>query len=400
LVEPHIKEIDDKIETLFKLITTQNQEIKSILTNNADTTHKTIETQPTETQPSYTGLNYAQATKTNLPMQHAPIIDQTAIKARQILIDKETETGHYPMAFLTEKEIIAKAKMAIDLMGKEADDRPEGFKFLGTKKLKRGTAILILSKEEDAKWIKQKDKMDSFMSHLGMNTSCYQLRTYPVLTTFVPLTFEGNNIALRRLEEDAGLLNGQIASANWIKPPNKRKKDQMCGHMILTLSDPEAANKIIRNQIYIEGKQVQVSKLLTEPRCCLKCQKTGAGHLAEKCPSSHKVCGTCSKKHRTADCKTTNRMEMKCANCNKKGHPAWDRMCPVFQNKLLMFNNRHPENNYRYYPTADPTTWEIIGASSRFSTQTSKDTNHATQQETQTTENNNQSDHDDKEELK
>lgn len=83
-------------------------------------------------------------------MEHAPTMDSTAIKARQILIDKDTETGHYLMAFLTKIQIITKAKLVITQMGEAAKDRPKGFKLLGTKKLRQGAVILVLSKEEDA----------------------------------------------------------------------------------------------------------------------------------------------------------------------------------------------------------------------------------------------------------
>lgn len=277
--------------------------------------------------------------------------------------------GHYPMAFLTEKQIITKAEMAITQMGETAEDKPKGFKFLGTKKLRRGAAILVLLKEEDATWLKQDEKMKSFMSHLGLSTLCYRLQTYPILTTFIPLTFDSNTIALRRIEDDIGLQKGTIVSANWIKPPSKRSKDQTCGHMIFTLSDPEVANKLIRNQLYIEGKAIQVSKLLAEPRRCLKCQKAGAGHLAEKCPSEHNICGTCSKNHRTTECKINQKANMKCINCNEIGHPAWDRMCLTFQDHLKKFNARHPENKYKYYPTVDPNTWDLLGGNSRSPTQ-------------------------------
>lgn len=100
--------------------------------------------------------------------------------------------------------------------------------------------------------------------------------------------------------------------------------------MIFTLSNPEMENKLIRNQLYIEGKAIQISKLLTEPRRYLKCQKVGAGHLTEKCPLEHDICGTCSENHRTMECKINQKVNMKCINCNKMGHLAWDGMCPTF----------------------------------------------------------------------
>lgn len=246
IIEPHIKEIDYKLESLLECMEKQHEEIKVLLTKTVELTENKTETQQTNTT-NKTAKSYAQATRTNVPTEHAPNIDSTTIKAWQILIDKDTETGHYPMAFLTEKQIITKAEMAITQMGEIAEDKPEGFKFLGTKKLRRGAAILVLSKEEDATWLKQDEKMKSFISHLGLSASCYRLRTYPIFTTFVPLTFDSNTIALRRIEDNIGLHKGTIVSANWIKPPSKRSKDQTCGHMIFTLSDPEAANKLIRN---------------------------------------------------------------------------------------------------------------------------------------------------------
>lgn len=151
------------------------EEIKVLLTKTAELTENKTETRQTNTTTNEAGKSYAQATRTNVPTEHTPNIDSTAIKAWQILIDKDTETGHYPMAFLTEKQIITKAEMAITQMGETAKDKPEGFKFLGTKKLRRGAAILVLSKEEDATWLKQDEKMKSFMSHLGLSASCYRL---------------------------------------------------------------------------------------------------------------------------------------------------------------------------------------------------------------------------------
>ncbi len=146
-----------------------------MLTKATESTSHKPEIQQPDTATSNMARSYTQATRTKVPSEHIPTIDSTSIKARQILIDKDPETGHYPMVFLTEKEIITKVEMAIMQMGETAKDKPEGFKFLGTKKLKQGAAILVLSKEEDTAWLKCDEKMKSFMSHLGLNASCYRL---------------------------------------------------------------------------------------------------------------------------------------------------------------------------------------------------------------------------------
>ncbi len=49
--------------------------------------HK-LKTQQTDITTTKVGRSYAQAAKTNIPTEHAPTIDSTAIKARQILMDK------------------------------------------------------------------------------------------------------------------------------------------------------------------------------------------------------------------------------------------------------------------------------------------------------------------------
>lgn len=132
--------------------------------------------------------------------------------------------------------------------------------------------------------------------------------------------------------------------------------------MILALRSPEAANKLIRNWVYIEGKQIEVSKLTSEPRRCLKCQKIEAGHIAVNCPSKQDTCGTCGEAHKTLMCKITDRKSMKCTNCNVTGHPAWDCTCPTFIARAVTHDSKHPENDYKYYPTADPGTWELLGS--------------------------------------
>lgn len=66
---------------------------------------------------------------------HASVISQAKLKTRQILVNKDEVMNHYPMACLLEKEIVAKAAMAIKLMGDEATDRPSSFRFLGAKKM-------------------------------------------------------------------------------------------------------------------------------------------------------------------------------------------------------------------------------------------------------------------------
>lgn len=175
---------------------------------------------------------------------------------------------------------------------------------------------------------------------------------------FIPITFDTNTQALQELFK--GLKPAPRLTTKWIKPLNRRTNGQQSRSMILMLQTPEAANTAIRKWMFIEGKQVKVSKLIAEPRCCMKCQQVDASHIAAGCTSKHNVCGTSSKEHKMMYCAKKDRNTMKCTNCKVMGHPAWDYVCPFFTQKTDTYNKKHPKNLYRFYPTADPSTWELL----------------------------------------
>ncbi len=80
-------------------------------------------------------LNYAKAAQRGLPHSHTSIISQAKLKTQQILVDKNKATNHYLMVYLSEKEIVVKVALAIQLMGDKATDRPTSFRFIGAKKM-------------------------------------------------------------------------------------------------------------------------------------------------------------------------------------------------------------------------------------------------------------------------
>ncbi len=132
--------------------------------------------------------------------------------------------------------------------------------------------------------------------------------------------------------------------------------------MILALQTPEAANLLIKKWMFIKGKQVKISRLIAEPGRCIKCQKVDVGHIVASHISKHNICRICSDKHKTMEYNKKERKLMKCTNCNKMGHPAWDHMCmcPFFVQKTDTYNKKHSKNAYKYYHMAKPHTWELI----------------------------------------
>ena len=120
---------------------------------------------------------------------------------------------------------------------------------------------------------------------------------------------------------------------------------------------------MLENGLYVEGKKVWGRKQVQELRRCLKCQRFGE-HKAAQCNLAEDVCGRCSKQHRTSECTEKDREKMDCSNCKavangkQKGHGAADRRCPVFLARVERLNMTRKDNNYKYFCTIDPATWE------------------------------------------
>jgi hypothetical protein len=124
------------------------------------------------------------------------------------------------------------------------------------------------------------------------------------------------------------------------------------------VSDKRRKNKAIRDGLVIEGKSVSVRRNRRDPTRCWKCQQLGVAHQAATCKSIHDTCARCAGMHITKDCQVEDKAEYRCANCKATGHGAADRHCPVFLAKLRELRARNADQQYRFFPTKDPETWE------------------------------------------
>jgi hypothetical protein len=84
----------------------------------------------------------------------------------------------------------------------------------------------------------------------------------------------------------------------------------------------------------------------------MKCRKWG--HFASDCIAEKDTCGTCGGEHRTSACTNTTRRH--CVSCKSDSHTSWDRNCPEFKRKCVWYDDKHPENKLRYFPTEDEWT--------------------------------------------
>jgi len=314
--------------------------------------------QPLTDQPGV--LSYARAVSQAVPPHHAEEVTRGVMMERRMIVGGKDEKE---LAKLTEKELVAKANMALSLMSSQDFGAPEGITFLGAEVLRSRAIAYHLNTTEAATWIQQPDIRKRFVDHFGSTSAAHSTLLHCV-AEYVPVTFDTTSLAaIQKTEADSGLQPRTLQFAKFIKNKERRYDGQRVAHAIFGFLTRDAANYAMTNGLYVEGKRVNLRKLLPEPRRCLKCQIVGAAHLANDCPSTHDTCARCAEQHRTDKCEVKDREEFCCSNCQRvggkaKGHGTGDRACPVFQREMEKLRARTPGVGYRYFPTADPRSWQ------------------------------------------
>jgi hypothetical protein len=310
---------------------------------------------------------YADMVKKAVPPIHADTITRGEMQKRRVRLVKAAGLETDGMADLTEKQLVEKANVALELMEVQAESRPDGTRFVGATKLRgiAGGALYELNSEEAATWLKEDEVMKAFTAKMG-STADYKAQTYEVMVDWVPTTFDPQQIGVLEMIEKASEIQSKtIAQAKWIKPITMRGPNQKTALAVFSFYTRESANQAIRDGMFVEGKRVWARKQLQEPRRCLKCQCFGE-HRAANCTSIHEVCGRCGKQHRTNECHEADQNTFECSNCRtakngkQAGHGAADRQCPVFLERVERANRQYRENGYRFYCTKDPRSWEPI----------------------------------------
>lgn len=313
------------------------------------------------------GPTYAEAVRR---AEQEDMVQRARNKARQLLVD--FPEGSSAVKDLSERELIAKAAMAKELMGVAGLDAPK-VEFISARKLKNGGVLYELNDAEAVSWLAQADVKTLFLEKIGADAKVKD-RTYAVFAEFVPTALgDTPEQRLAEIEEANGLQPGELAGARWVRAPHTRTNPaQKVAHLVISCSTDRGANNIIRRGLVVEGKRVQARKMDHEPRRCLKCQKYGKGHLAENCPQEKETCSRCARDHKTKECRVTDPKEFTCVNCKANGmrhdHTSATRTCPIFLEAKARLQNRTPEMKFKYYPTEETWTWARTNDASEFRT--------------------------------
>jgi hypothetical protein len=314
-------------------------------------------THQTTTRPSYASM----LAKPTPHPELADVMARNLTSAKQILITfDETNTSTSPASPLTEKDLVTKANMAVELLKDSDNIRPNPFIFNAAKKLRNGNVLYTLTTTEAASWLRIPENQKTFSSSFG-GTANIKNRLYHLIAEFVPTTFIPDSTFSHLSLETANNLEANVITwSKYVKPIHLRATNQREAHLLLGINNKENANHIIRNGLYIEGKHVLTRKTTPEPRRCVKCQQYG--HYVADCKSDIDTCAKCADSHRTSTCKVT-KTTARCINCKNTtdhNHYATDKDCPLFLAEIDKLQKRNPEHKYKFFPTEDPTTWELL----------------------------------------
>jgi hypothetical protein len=270
-------------------------------------------------------------------------------KVRQVMV----QLTEGEAAVLSQQTIMEMATDAIKQI--ENPPSPEGIAITEVIKLRKGAILLLFNSREAADWLQHPEVEIEFTERF-VPGCMIKPRQFAILAPRIPLTFEpGNANHLREIEEANRLGKNSIAKARWIKPANRRKADQLVAHATIIFNTAKDANRCISEGLLICGTKVSPSKLKQEPTQCMKCRKWG--HFASECGESKDTCGTCGGEHRTNACTVSNKRY--CVSCNANSHASWDRDCPVAERRRSWYNEKHPDNLLKYFPTEDIWTQEV-----------------------------------------
>ncbi|KNZ79080.1 Nucleic-acid-binding protein from mobile element jockey [Termitomyces sp. J132] len=183
-------------------------------------------------------------------------------------------------------------------------------------------------------------------------------KLYPLIARLVPCLgcFNPSNKAdLEMIEDENCLPRDSIVEASWLKCLELWSPQQSVATLRIICSDPEVANNLIRECIFVGGRQVTIQKDLKEPIRCNNCQKYG--HMRNECKDESR-CANCSEtSHLTADCRSSH---PRCVACGPNStHSSTDCMCPTFKRLCEELDDRLPKNQMPYFPTDNPSSWTV-----------------------------------------
>ncbi|KAI6130827.1 hypothetical protein EV401DRAFT_1797629, partial [Pisolithus croceorrhizus] len=209
--------------------------------------------------------------------------------------------------------------------------------------------LLELNSVEAATWVKNPLNKLIFTEQLSSKIRIKD-RQYNMVVPFLPVpTNISDPATLQNIKHENDIPEGAINMARWIKDSSKCNEKQQVTHAMFSLNSPEAANKLLKDRLYINMDRLCPHKDKKELIRCLKCQ--WLGHMAKDCMQETDTCSTCAGQHHIAQCTSPNTPF--CISCQSDTHTSADRHCPQLIKHHNTMDERMPKNNMPYFPTEE-----------------------------------------------
>jgi len=223
--------------------------------------------------------------------------------------------------------------------------------------------IIETDTQMTADWLRSKGNLAEFLTKTKLQGNLVP-RTLNLIALNVPIVFEPTCPKQKEEFLDVNCIdNDKVTKMKWVKPADKRRKDQVSAHLLITTNDKPTAHKLTTHGAIICGRRIMIEKCKVDPLRCFNCQDYG--HKASECDKPT-ACGTCGKGHKTNECNAPMGTTW-CVSCNVETHASWDRKtCPTFIKKAEEYDRRNPDNLLPYFPDNKLTwTWTTNGTSGK-----------------------------------
>ncbi|KAG1741833.1 uncharacterized protein EDB91DRAFT_1247886 [Suillus paluster] len=238
--------IKDAVDTLYKSIEDCNNSYK-LLTPSLEFTqdrlntltshlaqHPNTLTQAKPPMPPPTLPTYSSAAAAHLPPSFDKAVARASLRAKQILLDPTT--GH--SLFPPEATNTSIAKQISDILAEICNDgAPTGT--IASRKL--------------------------LETHLD-SMACIHDRTFAIVVQFLLITYDIEQDDFKRhIETENFLPSNSITSIRWIKPPQRRTREQCTTFALLQIKDAETANNILKEGLCIDALRYAPPKSKLDP---------------------------------------------------------------------------------------------------------------------------------------
>lgn len=348
-LELKISELQNGQRKILSTADSLSKSTESLRSSTRELESKVVKVNDTTDKIANTTMSYREAILANPSSQNRSNADPKVLsgmdkKARQLLIGFDSLLDNTTRGTC----LLELRNKANDIVANlDIPARPKEVLIVDVARTRDSSLLLLLDSKESADWLREMDVEDKFLDKFAPG-AFFRSRKFNILLRWVPITFEPSDRKHHREIEEANKLpDHSIQSFRWIKPIIRRRAGQTRAHAVITVTSADVANLIIKEGITIHGARPKAEKTKQEPIQCLKCR--GWEHKAQDCLETSDTCGTCGGNHRTNACDSKDNIY--CVSCKNNDHASWDRSCPEFRRRCIIYDERHPENKMVYFPT-------------------------------------------------